>query len=121
MIAIIISLMFFSLAAYFNAVMDTLQFHFDRSVFSHKDPNFWNPAKSWQAAKFFPGTKYRMDAWHLFKSAMIVSSALSAVVLLYGLDFVMPWWGYPGILIVYGVVWIATFNAFFDVLLLKKM
>lgn len=120
MISLVISLYLFGLAAYCNAVMDTLQFHFHRSIFSHLDPLFWDPSVSWRAAKFFPWTRYRVDAWHLFKSGMIVSMASSAVVLLGGIDYDLPVWGYLLVLLLYGLVWNATFNVFFDVWLKRR-
>ena len=62
-----------------NAIMDTLQFHFDKSMFP--DTNFWNPKKSWknkykngdanQGEKFPFSTTllvFTTDAWHLSKS-----------------------------------------------------
>ena len=30
-----------------NAIMDTLQFRFDKSIFKNRNPNFWDPKKSW--------------------------------------------------------------------------
>jgi len=119
MIPLVLSLVFFALAAIMNAVMDTLQFHFERSIFKGKDPNFWNPNISWNFARIIPYTGYKVDGWHLSKSMMIIFCALSATVLLKGVDPFSPWWGYLLIFTVYGIVWNMVFNLFFDRLLLK--
>lgn len=69
----IISIILLLFASFFKAVADTLQHHFETSVFKKKDPRFWNPNESWKHTRFIPLTKYRADAWHLANSAMIVS------------------------------------------------
>lgn len=81
MATLIAGLILVCLAAAAEAVMDKIQFHFDRSVFS--DPArhnqlFWNPRVSWKnkwdetlkKPKFFLSTTmlvFLTDAWHLFK------------------------------------------------------
>jgi hypothetical protein len=59
------------LAAFFNAAMDTLENEpaFNRSVFKEWDKRFWSKAISWQYAKKI--LNYKVDGWHLAKSAMI--------------------------------------------------
>ncbi len=50
-ISFVISLCFFSFASMCNAVMDTLQFHYHRSIFYINpkfDENFYNPELSWR-------------------------------------------------------------------------
>ena len=42
-----ISLVFISLAGIAKGFMDTLQFHFDKSKFSHLNKYYWNPEFSW--------------------------------------------------------------------------
>jgi hypothetical protein len=64
--------LFILLAAICKAVADTLQHHFESSVFKYKDPRFWNPAVSWQYAYRIRFTKYPVDAWHLSNSLMII-------------------------------------------------
>ena len=73
------SILFIAAAAIFKSIADTLQHHFDTSVFKNKNPKWWNPMKSWAYVKFLPLTKYRPDAWHLANSAMIISF-IAAVV-----------------------------------------
>ena len=69
----LLPILFLVLAAFFKAVADTLQHHFETSIFKNKDVRWWNPAFSWKYVKFLPFTKYRLDAWHLSNSLMIVS------------------------------------------------
>lgn len=59
------------MAALFNAVMDTLENapEFNASVFKNWDKKFWLKEVSWQYDKRVFG--YKIDGWHLAKSAMI--------------------------------------------------
>src|SRR5436190_11546865 len=68
------------LAGVFNAVADTLQFHFSISVFRWKDPRFWNPLVSCDYARKIPLTKYRLDAWHIACSLEIICWAGACVL-----------------------------------------
>ena len=79
MLIISILLIFFAGAS--EAIMDKLQFHFDKSIFSNKDKYkqlFWNPIDSWKnkwkedlKTERFAGSStmfvFTTDAWHLFK------------------------------------------------------
>ena len=67
-----IGYIFFVLAAAFKAVADTLEHHFETSVFKKLNLKWWNPDKSGDAVKLLKHTKYRLDAWHLSNSLMIV-------------------------------------------------
>ncbi len=122
------SLIFFALAAACNSVMDAITHHYYTSIFFGLDFKFWNPAFSWKFAKFIPYTKFRIDAWHLFKSAMIVFFVLSLIFYYFGMSEFVP---YPdgfkvksivllSTLVVYGLVWNGVFNLFYNHLLVKK-
>ena len=105
-----ITLLLISLAAIFKAVADTLQHHFDTSVFAKLNPKFWNPVISCNYAKFLPFTKYRLDGWHLANSGMIVFFILAVV-------FASPvklWWL---AIIICGVVFNLVFNLFYNQIL----
>lgn len=115
-----ISLIFFSLAAICNAVMDTLVHHYYVSVFRKmKNSSFWNPEKSWLHAIYLPHTKYKLDAWHLFKSGMIVMITLSIITFDKYIIWFNAWWFYSFILIIYGTIWNLTFNLFYNKILRK--
>ena len=77
----ILGLLFVAASSIAEAIMDKIQFHYDKSIFS-QDKNkqtFWDPTKSWvnkwkdSSAKQerFLGSStifvFTTDAWHLFK------------------------------------------------------
>jgi hypothetical protein len=93
-------------AGYFKSVMDTLQFHFEKSDFADKkNQNFWNPllgSKNKYKAdgvtpKFFGSTTFLVwitDAWHLFQ--MFMHLALFGAIAWMGLKGnVINWWVDP--------------------------
>lgn len=97
-----ISLILMILAGVCKAVMDTLQFHFHESVFTHKQDGvvgllkdrFWNPEMSWinkykdgdksKGEKFFGSSTVFVaftDGWHLF--GMLNHFLIVAAIVLY--------------------------------------
>lgn len=69
-----------SMAAVAEAIMDKIQFHYDKSIFLDKSVNqlFWDPRESWKnkwksdlKTERFLGSStifvFVTDAWHLFK------------------------------------------------------
>jgi hypothetical protein len=128
------SLLFIMLAAACNAVMDKVKDHFDKSIFSNMDKQFWNPEISWKnkyinldpAQGFVKKPFYTSysDGWHLFKTMMIVFLCLAISlytpfsawvfgieqnVLTILVDFVLL-----------GTLWNVTFSFFYDKKLAKK-
>lgn len=67
----LLSYLLISIAAFFNALMDTFENtpNFDRSIFKNLDKTFWCKDVSWNHAKRI--FNYPVDAWHLSKSAMV--------------------------------------------------
>lgn len=105
-----IQLILVGLAGLFKALADTLADHFDVSIFRNKNRRFWDKTVSWKYAKKLAG--YKFDGWHLANSAMIFCF-VGAVCFpaLFGfkpLDF--------GVL---GVVFILSFNGFYNHILKK--
>ena len=99
---------FFALAAVCNAVMDRIEnsIQFNQSVFNRLNPEFWCKTISAHSVKFIPFTKYRLDAWHLFKSLMIIFIVLAIIFynpFIYVLDFV-----------ILGIIWNLVFNIFYN-------
>ena len=79
-VTLVIGFLLVSLAAVAEAIMDKVQFHYEKSIFSHEKykQEFWNPSKSWvnkwkadHKTEKFPGSStifvFTTDAWHLFK------------------------------------------------------
>jgi hypothetical protein len=97
----------FVIAAMSKAVADTLQHHFSISIFGKLNPKFWDPAVS-STKKLFWITKYRLDAWHLANSAMIVFIVLFGVYV----KQIFPFKALD--VIFYGLLWNGTFDAFYD-------
>jgi hypothetical protein len=103
------SILFVTLAATCNALMDSVEYEtaFNRSIFSSLNPKWWCKTVSWQYINFIPFTKYRLDAWHLFKSLMIIAQ-ISAIV------------SYKPIvnelidIILFGLIWNMVFNLFYN-------
>lgn len=88
---IVISIILIIIAGFAEAIMDTLAHHFESSVFSKLNPQFWNPivsgANKWKDGKRENGEKFFLsstllvgvtEAWHLFKmirTLLLFSSA----------------------------------------------
>lgn len=121
------SLLMLGAAVGCNAVMDTLQFHFQGSVFDAEalNPQWWNPKLSWankwqdglpERGESFPLSSTALagvtDAWHFFKSLTILFVGL-AVVAPFTRLFYLPWYGW----IVGAAGLLAMFWAIFEVLL----
>lgn len=109
-----ISLIFILLASFLNACMDNLSHHFYKSIFNQKslNPLFWNPEISWMK-KSLTWTNYKLDAWHLCKSLMIICMIFS--VILYN-PIINPVFDF----MIYGLIWNLYFNLFYNHILNKK-
>jgi hypothetical protein len=120
------SILFITLAAICNAVMDKSMFHFHKSIFPKVV--WWDGVNSWR-------NKYRMgndrygrrkilntninypvqltDAFHFFKMLSIVFICLSIVTYSTVFNTLLD-------VILYGTIWNVTFSLFFDRILVKK-
>jgi hypothetical protein len=77
----ILGLLFVAAASVSESIMDKIQFHYDKSIFSQDNykQTFWNPNLSWvnkwkdssaKQEKFLGSSTifvFTTDAWHLFK------------------------------------------------------
>lgn len=129
-----ISLLFWCLAAACCAVMDTLQYHFYSSkiYYTLRKPTqsyWWNPEFSWKNKYIdrYPPNGLRKwlwfdvpftDAWHTFKSLMIVFICLS--IAFFRMPVPETWYNIMLIFVVFGVFWNLTFNLFYNKILIKK-
>jgi len=98
-----ISLILISIAAIFNSIMDTLFDHFNVSIFKNLNPNLWNPMISWKTSKTILG--YHVDAWHIFKSIMIILLILSIICYK---QLINPYLDF----LIFGISWNIIFNIF---------
>ena len=121
-----ISLLLVALAAICNAVMDVISFHYKQSIFTKYNPQWWNPAISWKNKYIDWDNDVRMekviyignlfsikyptfltDAWHFFKSLMIVLLGFAIV-------FYNPVVNIYVDIILVGLAWNLIFNVFYN-------
>lgn len=136
---VLIHIISWLLAAICNAVMDTLQFHYESSVFLRKGHKtidheyFWDPRISWRnkykgrltakGPRFFGSTTifvFVTDAWHLAKFGMNFFITITLVTGCYiGAGFGYQWFDLIIAFIVYRVMYSGVFELFFSKILKK--
>jgi len=109
-----VSLLLIALAAMCNAIMDNISHHFYKSILNTNrlSRRYWDLEVSNKLPIIIPYTGYKMDAWHNFKSLMIVLMCLSVVVYKPFIDPIIDF-------IIAGCVWNLTFNLFYNKILNK--
>ena len=131
----ILSFLFFSLAALCNAVMDKTNYHYHKSIFTKFNRVWWDGEISW-VNKYVDGdtkkgrVKWNVlgfefdkpvqltDAFHFFKMWMIIFLALS-VVTFNGVDGGFFEW--VGLFLAYGTIWNSTFSIFYEKIFEKNL
>lgn len=98
MISLVIGIILVSIAGMSKAIMDNLQFHFNRSIFKDVlkyNRKFWDPSVSWEnkykegsmtEPKFLGSTSYFVfmtDAWHLFQMIMFLCMFIGIAITSY--------------------------------------
>ena len=106
-----ISEILFCLAPVFKALSNTVDHHFDTSVFARQNPRFWDRDISSYNAKRIGG--YKLDAWHLAESGMIWCMIFGTVLHQPKIE-----WYYE--VAIAGAAWILIFNVFYNKLFLQK-
>jgi hypothetical protein len=105
-----ITYLLIAFAAALNAAMDILENeNFHASIFAKLDQTFWYKRESWKTARRIFG--WKLDAWHIAKSAMIVTLATAIITH----EATAP--GLQELLLI-GAVWNLTFNTAYK--LMKK-
>ena len=131
MISLIIGILLVSIAGISKAIMDNLQFHYNRSVFKNNDKynqNFWDPNLSWvnkykegsmTEPKFLGSTTYFVfttDAWHLFQMIMLICLFVGiAVTAFYGGSFIYMMIKVAILRTFFGLTFTLFFNKFLNV------
>lgn len=114
-------ILFVFLAAMFNAAMDTLVHHYGKSIFTKYPRKYFDPSISW--LNKYPNRDIKnnarpfvqfSDAWHFFKSSMILCWAIAVITYKPLFD------SYWGDLAIIGIVYNNYFTLFYDHLLIKK-
>lgn len=113
MLIVFIKLLLIVMAAVSNAIMDTSADHFEVSIFKGMNAVFWDKATAAKFSKFIRFTKWRCDAWHLFKSIMLLCFSVAIVLP----NTILPWWA---AWLIGTAVWILTFNLFYNKILRRK-
>lgn len=129
----ILSLLLFSCAAVCNAVMDTCTFHFYTSVFNTDNfkNTWWNADISWKNKYIDKDpTKGRTktpvfltDAWHFFKSLMIVLICASMCILALSTHVThktLTYLDFFYMFLIYGFAWNVFFSVCYNRLFLLK-
>lgn len=103
-----ISIILLIAAATFKAVADTVDHHFDTSIFRRLEPRFWDrDISSDRAKRIF---NYKIDAWHISQSLMIVCMIAAAIFHEQRLAWYFE-------LVIGGVIWNIVFNTFYNKIL----
>tara|TARA_B100000927_G_C16219517_1_gene370873 strand:- start:13 stop:444 length:432 start_codon:yes stop_codon:yes gene_type:complete len=132
---LIISIILIILSGASEAVMDKVQFHYDKSIFWNDDKykqTFWDPDRSW-VNKYKPGSTskpkfwgsttffvFTTDAWHLFKFFKNTSIFISMGISMYASTFISQEFDFSNILFILLFIVIGrsfyglSFNLFFD-------
>lgn len=92
MITIIITIILIIISGIGKSIMDTLQFHYGGSIFTHNQ-SWWNPKITWkhkyknddytQGPAFWGSTTYLVfltDAWHFFQFLFLNSLFISIII-----------------------------------------
>jgi len=137
-ILFIIFLLFIMISGASEAVMDKVQFHYEKSIFWNEEKykqNFWDPERSWvnkyksgstSEPKFWGSTTYFVfttDAWHLFKFFKNTFLFLSMGTSMYASTFMSQEFDLSNILLILLFVIIGrafyglSFNLMFDKIL----
>lgn len=135
MLESILSIIFFGLAAICNAMMDTIQFHWNTFRWKDKvNPQYWNPEISWRnkyidgdpkkGLKYpFGGLANFLDAWHLFKMTQIFLIVFAIVSFPFSHQicfFDSCWCNQLSWVIIFGGVWNGLFSLFFVKIFVSK-
>lgn len=106
-----ITILLILLASVMNAIMDRLENEsYFTSIFKDWNQKFWYKRESWKYAKVV--FNYRIDGWHLVKSAMIVFIALAIV-------FYEKLFNHVADFVLIGIVWNTTFEFMYATALKK--
>jgi hypothetical protein len=126
-IIFIIGLLLLIFASISEAIMDKIQFHYEKSIFNNEKykQSFWNPNQSWvnkwkkdlKTEKFLGSSTifvFTTDAWHLFKFFRNTSLFIGLPLIALGpLNIVLS-------VILARVLFGLIFTLFFDYFLVKK-
>lgn len=129
-ISIILYVIFISLAAIFKAASDICADHFDDSIFTKYDRQFWDKSVSWKN-KWIGGDKANghkkglrywdpvSDAWHISNGLLIASFIIAAIFLWFS-DIPQIQLTAFAIFAGTGLLFVGVFNTFYNHIFKKK-
>jgi hypothetical protein len=100
------------LAAICKAIADTLDHHFDTSIFRGKSRKIWDPNVIHKTSGKIFG--YPLDAWHIVNSIQL--AALLALPLFYEPQLPKRWMDY----VAGAIIFIIIFNTFYNKIFRRK-
>lgn len=126
-----LSYIFWCLAAVLNAMMDTIENeHFFISIFRNLNKNFWYKRHSWDKATQI--NSYKIDAWHLSKSIMVIWLAATVIsfkplefyIWIVDICFTNTFWQIFFVIALHlftlGALWNGIFNIMYNKILIYK-
>lgn len=117
--ALILGAVLFGFAAFFNACMDVIQYHYAESVFRNCEWCMHDPERKYQIASPFV-RRYLgllLDGWHTFQSLMVFCLCGSAALFARTRVLTRPW-EFVALFVILGTVfWNSTFSIFYDLVL----
>lgn len=128
-IIIIIYAILISLAGVFKAVSDICADHYDKSIFTKYNPEFWDKSISWKN-KWIGGDKVNghkkglkywdpiSDAWHISNGFMI-SSFIAAGIFFPIIPIISIIYSSVIIFICSGILFTVVFNTFYNHIFIK--
>jgi hypothetical protein len=134
MIQIIIIVILLIIAAVSKSIMDTVNFHFETSIFSkfEKRRFWWNPSEGWKnkykdrdftKGRAFPGSLtwlvFVTDAWHFFQSLLYLSFFGIATLAL-TISLSISWYWYILIFIGMKILFSGVFELFWSKIWVKN-
>jgi hypothetical protein len=118
----------FMLAAFFNSLMDVLQFRYSKSIFAQHGMNqeFFDPDLSWknkwqngnpEEGEAYPGSSTVFvlftDAWHLFQFLMFTCFEVIILILIHKI-WKLKWYAYALLFLGMKFLFGLTFELFFS-------
>jgi hypothetical protein len=132
-ITIFLIIFFLIIASISKSIMDTVNFHFEKSIFSKfKNNLWWDQKQSWknkyknkdplQGSAFFGSTTFLVfltDAWHFFQMLMLISLFIIPILSL-SLCITLSWYWLIIIFFIIKIIFSIIFELFWSKIWIKN-
>lgn len=113
-----LSYLFWVMASVLYGGVTTINFHAYKSIFrSLPNQRFWSMELSNANPIYIPHTKYKIDAFHVGQTLMIIAFYFSGY---FHKDITNHWWNIPVELCIYCALWVVPFNVSINQLFISK-